>query len=77
MRMSLADKGRFTSPPILQNPLQATSAEVQSWPGIVSATHWRYARSHEIDGADFYVGDDELGHIGVPVAAALKVQFRV
>ncbi len=65
MRMALAAKGRFAPPPVLRSPLQAVSAEVQSWPGVVSATHWHYARPHEVDGADFYVGEDELGHVHV------------
>ena len=65
MRMTLAEKGRFAPPPILRSPLQAASEEIQSWPGIVSATHWHYADSRVIDGADFYVGEEELGHIHV------------
>ena len=63
MRMMLADKGRFDRPPMLRSPLEAVSAAVRSWPGIVSATHWHYANSSMIDGADFYRGQEELGHI--------------
>ena len=65
MRMMLADKGRFAPPPVLRSPLQAVSAAVQSWPGVISATHWHYADSNAVDGSDFYRGHDELGHIHV------------
>ncbi len=65
MRMTLAAKGRFAPPPVLRQPLEAVSAVVQSWPEIVSATHWHYADSRRIDGSDFYRGEVELGHIHV------------
>lgn len=61
--MLLADKGLIAPPPLLEGPMQAASAEIQTWPGVIAATHWHLYRSTEIDGADFYVGEDELGHI--------------
>ena len=63
MRMRLAEKGRIVPPPMLDAPFQKLSEVVRSWPGIVSATHWHFSRSGQVDGADFYRGDDELGHI--------------
>lgn len=63
MRMKLAAKGRRAPPPVLDGPFQGLSEEVQSWPGIVAATHWHFLRTSLVDGADFYRGDEELGHI--------------
>ena len=63
MRMRLADKGRHVPPPVLDAPLQRLSEEIQSWPGIISATHWHFSGSGQVDGADFYRGEEELGHL--------------
>lgn len=61
--MRLEAKGRIVAPPILRPPLQALSQLIQSWPGIIAATHWHFSRPDEVDGADFYVSAFELGHI--------------
>jgi Luciferase len=61
--MKLTDKGPIVGPPRLRGPAQTVSAEVQSWPGVVSATHWLLNDPTQVDGADFYVGERELGHI--------------
>ena len=63
MRMKLSAKGRHAPPPVLNAPFQGLSEKVQSWPGIVAATHWHFSRNGQVDGADFYRGDEELGHI--------------
>lgn len=63
MRMTLAAKGRFAPPPVLDDRLQGLSETVGSWPEIVSATHWQFSHNGQVDGADFYRGEDELGHI--------------
>jgi hypothetical protein len=61
--MKLADKGPIKPPPILKGPAQLVSQEIQSWPGIIAATHWFLHDQTQVDGADFYVGERELGHI--------------
>jgi Family of unknown function (DUF5519) len=61
--MKLADKGPIVAPPVLKGWAQQVSLELQSWPGIVSATHWLLDDPTQVDGADFYVGERELGHI--------------
>jgi hypothetical protein len=61
--MKLADKGPIKPPPALKGPAQLVSQEIQSWPGIVAATHWLLYDRTQVDGADFYVGERELGHI--------------
>src|SRR5262245_35569764 len=61
--MRLESKGEIRPPPKLKGPAQSVSLEIQSWPGIIAATHWcLYART-QVGGADFYVGEEELGHI--------------
>lgn len=62
MRMKLASKGRRLPPPVLNPPLQQLSEEVQSWPGINASTHWHLSRNGQVDGADFYRDNVELGH---------------
>jgi hypothetical protein len=61
--MRLESKGEIKPPPKLKGPAQSVSLEIQSWPGIIAATHWFLYDRTQVDGADFYVGDKELGHI--------------
>ena len=61
--MKLSDKGQIKAPPVLKGPAELVSQEIQSWPGIVAATHWLLDDRTQVDGADFYVGARELGHI--------------
>jgi Family of unknown function (DUF5519) len=43
--------------------LAYVSNEVKSWPGVIAASHWDLYRLNVPDGADFYFGDSEIGHI--------------
>lgn len=61
--LALEAKGPVTPVPVLKGHSQSVSAAIQTWPGIVAATHWHFSGSNEVDGADFYVGAEELGHI--------------
>ncbi len=61
--MLLESKGEVRPPPKLKGPAQSVSAEIQSWRRIVAATHWDFDDRTQVDGADFYVGEKELGHI--------------
>ena len=62
--MTLAEKGPRAPVPTLSALLEPISQAVQSWPGIVAAAHWDLYRVGEVvDGADFYVGEAELGHL--------------
>ena len=63
MRMTLSEKGSHIPPPTLNAPFQRLSEEIQSWPDIISATHWHFSGNGRVDGADFYRGGEELGHI--------------
>ena len=61
--MRLESKGKIRPPPKLKGPAQSVSLEIQSWPGVIAATHWFLYDRTQVDGADFYVGEKELGHI--------------
>jgi Family of unknown function (DUF5519) len=61
--MKLEEKGPIKSPPKLDKFSQQVSTEVQSWKDIIAATHWDLYNRTKPDGADFYVGETELGHI--------------
>jgi hypothetical protein len=61
--MKLQAKGKHLPPPTLQPPLERVSLAVQALPGVISATHWDLFQPTVPDGADFYVGEAELGHI--------------
>ena len=48
----------------LQGPAQDVSTELQSWPAMISATHWQLGDPTRVDGAEFHVEEGgELGHI--------------
>ncbi|HMI96688.1 MAG TPA: luciferase family protein, partial [Micropepsaceae bacterium] len=61
--MRLETKGEIRPPPKLKGPAQSVSLEIQSWPGVIAATHWFLYDRVQVDCADFYVGEKELGHI--------------
>jgi hypothetical protein len=61
--MKLQAKGKHVPPPTLKPPLEQVSLAVQALPGVISATHWDLFQPQLPDGADFYVGEAELGHI--------------
>jgi hypothetical protein len=63
MELSLEQKGPFAPPPVLSGPCQRVAKAVASWPGVIAAAHWHLYRENSVDGADFYVGSRELGHI--------------
>ena len=61
--MKLAEKGRYASPPQLKPAAQRVSEAIAKWPGVQARSHWLLGNEGEVDGADFYLGQDELGHI--------------
>jgi hypothetical protein len=63
INMRLEDKGQILPPPVLSKYPQMVSEEIQKWSNIISATHWDLYDRTKVDGADFYVGKKELGHI--------------
>lgn len=61
--MRLETKGKIQSVPKLKGPAQSVSLAIQSWPDVIAATHWFLHTRSQVGGADFYVGEKELGHI--------------
>ena len=61
--MTLEEKGNFIAPPIMTTYPQIVSLAIQQWQNIIAATHWDLYDNSKVDGADFYVGKNELGHI--------------
>lgn len=56
-------KGPLAPPPALDGPLRAVADTVAAWPEVETTTHWHLTDRDRVDGIDFYVGADELGHI--------------
>lgn len=71
--MRLETKGEIRLPPRLKGPAQSVSLEIQSWQGVIAATHWFLNDRTQVDGVDFYVGDKELGHIHLDGELHLRV----
>ena len=71
--MKLAAKGRHAPPPTLPKHAQTVSEALASWPGVLARTHWFLGNESQVDGADFYVGEDELGHLHLDGEAHIAI----
>ena len=58
-----SQKGPVGPAPHLKEPLQTVIDEVSSWAGVTKTVHWHFADQSRVDGVDFYVVDEELGHV--------------
>jgi len=62
--MKLTEKGRFAPPPKLKGAAaQQVSASVAEWTNVHARAHWYLGDEQRVDGADFYLGQWEVGHI--------------
>lgn len=61
--MTLDEKGHFAPPPPLPRWAKKLSEALSQQPGVHARTHWLLGDESEIDGADFYLGQEELGHL--------------
>lgn len=62
--MTLAEKGPLAPAPTLGAVLEPVSQAIQGWTGVITAAHWDLFRVGEVvDGTDFYVSEEELGHL--------------
>ncbi len=61
--MKLQEKGRFAPPPQLPELAQRVSEALARQPDVHARTHWLLGDETRVDGADFYWGDEELGHL--------------
>jgi Family of unknown function (DUF5519) len=75
--MKLAEKGRFAPPPELPKHAQAVAEALARWPRVHARTHWLLGDETEVDGADFYLGDDELGHLHLDGEAHIAVGAKL
>ena len=71
--MRAEDKGPFAPAPVIDGPAGVIAAEIATWPGVQARAHWHLYRPTEMDGADFYVGTEELGHVHLDGEAHLAV----
>ena len=71
--MKLAEKGRFAPPPPLPKHAQTVADALASWPDVHPRTHWLLGDEQVVDGADFYLHDDELGHLHLDGEAHIAV----
>src|SRR5215510_5901876 len=71
--MSRKAKGRVAAPPRLDGAAQTVSKKVAMLPGVIAQAHWEIGSQSEVNGTDFYVGEDELGHIHLDGEAHIPV----
>jgi len=70
-------KGRVAPPPALTGKLKAVADAVAAWPDVEATVHWRFDQPNRVDGIDFYVGSDELGHIHLDGSIHLATSPRL
>jgi hypothetical protein len=75
--MRLAEKGHFAPPPALPKHAQIVSEHLALWPEVHARTHWLLGDETEVDGADFYLGDSELGHLHLDGEAHVAVPKKI
>jgi hypothetical protein len=75
--MSRTAKGRVAPAPRLADKPQQTAELVAALPNVSVQAHWEIGSQEDVNGTDFYVGAEELGHIHldgeahIPIGAAL------
>ncbi len=89
--MRRRDKGRVAPPPALPRLAQNVATAVAALRGVSAQAHWEIGSQTDVNGTDFYVDEEELGHIhldgeahipigealaGVLVKAKLARRFR-
>lgn len=71
--MKLSEKGRFVARPTLDGVAEKVARGVEALAGVKGRTHWQLGDESVVDGADFYVGERELGHIHLYAEAHIAV----
>lgn len=51
--------------------------EICSWDGLLGRTHWHLGDETRVDGADYHVGQDEVGHIHLYAEAHVVLPVTV
>jgi len=76
--MKLSEKGRHAPPPVLRpRHAQALAEDLGGWAEVIARTHWLLGDESVVDGADFYVGENELGHLHLDGEAHVAVGRRL
>lgn len=75
--MKLSEKGRHAPAPKLRPLAQRVVHELCTWTGLEGRTHWLLGDETVVDGADFHVGQDEVGHIHLESEAHVMLPARV
>lgn len=61
--MPLSEKGPHAPRPKLKGAAEQLAQQIEQWPGVIARAHWEIGDDTTMTGADFYVGEQELGHI--------------
>src|SRR3954466_13860174 len=75
--MRLSEKGRYAPPPSLEPAARHVCETLATWPGVHARAHWLLGNEQKVDGADFYYGEEELGHIHLDSQAHVMHTSRV
>ena len=57
------EKGPLAPPPVLDGAAGVVAVAVAAWPGVETTVHWHLCDRTRVDGVDFYLGEEELGHV--------------
>ncbi len=71
--MSRRRKGRVAPAPRLAGVAQKVAEAVLALPGVIAQAHWEIGSQTEVNGTDFYVGEEELGHIHLDGEAHIPI----
>ena len=75
--MKLSEKGHFAVRPPLAGLSESVACSVEGWSGVHARTHWQLGDETIVDGADFYVGERELGHLHLYPEAHIVVPLAL
>ena len=75
--MKLRNQGVIQAAPILHGHAEKVSSAIQQWVGMKAFTHWKLGDPTTIDGAEFHVDDEELGHIHLDGEIHLRLTQRL
>ena len=68
-------KGPIGPPPVLAGALGEVVAAVSAWPAIETSVHWYLFDQSQVDGVDFYLGEEELGHLHLDGSIHLATSY--
>jgi hypothetical protein len=72
----LSKKGPAAQRPRFAGAAEQLALEIETWPGVLSRAHWEIGDDTTVNGADFYVGEQELGHLHLDGDAHVPMPVR-